>query len=100
VVEDSLRTSRPAWDAWMLEGSREDLAALAPAVDVPTLVVAGGADPVMDRAMLEREVRDRITGARMLAIGGVGHLVPYEAPDELAGHVRAFLGQLAPAGGA
>ena len=94
VVEDSLRSSRPAWDAWMLAGSREDISALASAIDVPALVVAGGADPVMDRGMLEREVRDRIRGARMTVVDGVGHLVPYEAADELAGHVRAFLDAL------
>lgn len=98
VVADSLRTARPAWDAWMRTGSREDISARMPRVDVPTLLVAGGADPVMDRGMLEREVRDRIRGARMTVVDGVGHLVPYEAPDELAGHVRAFVGGLAPGG--
>jgi len=84
VVADDLRTSRPAWDAWLREGTREDIAAAMPRVDVPTLVVAGGEDPVMHRDMLEREVRGRIAGARMAVIPGVGHLSPYEAPAELA----------------
>ncbi|GJG85990.1 hydrolase [Gemmatimonadetes bacterium T265] len=91
IVADSLRTSRPAWDAWMREGSREDLAALAPRVNVPTLVVAGGEDPVMAHAMLEREVRDRVAGARMVDVPHVGHLVPVEAPADLARVIGAFI---------
>ncbi len=90
VVADNLRTSRPAWDAWMLEGSLENLSARMPHVDVPALVVAGGADPVMEHAMLEREVRDRIAGARMVDVADVGHLVPLEAPAELAAAVGDF----------
>ena len=91
VVADSLRTSRPAWDAWMLEGTLENIADRMPRIDVPTLVVAGVTDPVMAHAMLEREVRDRIAGARMVDVPDVGHLIPYEAPAELAAAVRDFV---------
>ena len=97
VVRDSLRTSARAWNAWLLEGSREDISAEMPRVVVPTLVVVGGADPVMHRPMLEREVRDRIAGARLRAVPGVGHLVPLEAPAELAALIREGAGA---AGGA
>ncbi|HET9685422.1 MAG TPA: alpha/beta hydrolase, partial [Gemmatimonadaceae bacterium] len=88
VVADELRTSRFAWDAWLLEGTREDIAAAVTRVDVPTLVVAAGEDPVMHRDMLEREVVERIAGARMAVVPGVGHLVPYEAPTQLAALVE------------
>ena len=88
VVQDSLRTSHPAWDAWLLDGSREDISAAMPQVHVPTLVVAGGEDPVMHRPMLEREVRDRIAGAQMTVVPGVGHLSPLEAPASIAAHLR------------
>ena len=88
VVADTLRTSRPAWDAWLREGTRENIAASMSRVDVRTLVVAGGEDPVMHRDMLERDVVKRIAGARMAVVPGVGHLVPYEAPTELATLVR------------
>ncbi len=99
VVDDSLRTSRAAWDAWMRAGSREDISAVTPRIDVPTLVVAGGEDPVMDRGMLEREVRDRIAGARMAVVDEVGHLVPLEAPEALAAQLRGFVGALSGAHG-
>lgn len=91
VVADSLRTSRPAWDAWMRTGSREDIAEQMPRINVPTLVVAGGADPVIERGMLEREVQGRIAGARMAVADRVGHLVRREAPDALTAHLRHFL---------
>ncbi|GJG89596.1 hydrolase [Gemmatimonadetes bacterium T265] len=94
VVADSLRSSRVAWDAWMRAGSREDISAAMPGVDAPTLVVAGGRDPVMAHATLEREVRGRIAGARMLDVADVGHLVPVEAPAELAAALGAFAAAL------
>lgn len=88
VVEDSLRTARPAWDAWLLEGSRENIADAMPGVQVPTLIVAGGQDPVMHQPMLEREVRDRIAGARMVVVPDVGHLSPLEAPEPVTACIR------------
>ena len=65
-------------------GTREDISAALTRVDVPTHVVAGGEDPVMHRDMLESEVLKRIAGARMAVVPGAGHLVPYEAPTQLA----------------
>ncbi len=93
VVNDSLRTSSPAWRAWLEDGSREDTSASAGEVAVPTLVVVGGADPVLPPALLEREVVRRVRGARLAVVPDAGHLVPLEAPGELAellaGELRA-----------
>lgn len=91
VVADNLRTSHPAWDAWMLEGTLEHIADRMPHIDVPALVVAGVTDPVMAHAMLEREVRDRIRGAHMVDVPDVGHLIPYEAPGALAAAIGEFV---------
>lgn len=102
IVADHLRASRPAWDAWLDEGSREDIAPLAGRVAVPVLVVAGA-----DDAALGPEVQRRLTlprlpggshppGARMETVPGSRHLVPLDAPDALAGLIGAFLAGATP----
>ncbi len=95
VIEDNLRTSRPAWRAWLERGSREDISALMPKINVPVLVAVGAADPVLPAALLEREVVRRIGGggrARLAVVPGqVGHLLPLEAPAATADLIREAL---------
>lgn len=102
IVADHLRAARPAWDAWLDAGSREDITAAAGRVAVPVLVVAGAED-----AALGPEVQRRLTlprlpggshppGARMETVPGSRHLVPLDAPDALAGLIEAFLADAAP----
>ncbi len=88
AVDDNLRSSRAAWYAWLEHGSREDISAQMPNVCVPTLVIRGAEDPVMQHDMLEREVVGRIDGARMIEIPQVGHLSPMEAPDTVTALIR------------
>jgi pimeloyl-ACP methyl ester carboxylesterase len=92
IVADHMRASRPAWDAWLDGGSREDLSGLAGQVAVPTLVVAGE-----DDAALGPDVQRRLTlpllppgGARLATLPGSRHLVPLDASDALAGLIRRF----------
>lgn len=88
VVEDNLRTSPPAWRAWLERGSREDISALMSRIAVPVLVVTGTADPVIPADLLEREVVRRIAGARLVMVPDVGHLVPLEGPEAAARAIR------------
>jgi len=37
-----------------------------------------------------RELEERISGARLAVLPGVGHLVPWEAPQELAQRIGEF----------
>ncbi len=84
-----MRSSRPAWRAWLERGSREDISALMPKVTMPVLVVAGAADQVLPAGLLEREVMRRIAGARLAVVpGNVGHLLPLEAPQATAELIR------------
>ena len=45
VVADNLRASRLAWESWADAGSREDLSALAPRINVPTHGLVGCVRP-------------------------------------------------------
>jgi pimeloyl-ACP methyl ester carboxylesterase len=70
-----------AWDA----GDR--LARIA----VPTLVVAGTADAVVDHRNAQL-LADAIPGARLELIEGGGHLLFWERSQEFAALVERFLG--------
>ncbi len=84
LLDDNLRCQKRAWNAWLTVGSREDISAVMPQVTRLTLVVAGGADPVLPATILEREVRVRLPNASLEVIPKTGHLLPLEVPVELA----------------
>ena len=84
IVEDNLRSSRPAWRAWLAHGSREDISGEVSSIKVPVMVVAGAADPVMTANLLEREVVRRVAGARLTVLPKLGHLLPLEDPKTIA----------------
>ena len=62
-------------------------------VGVPTLIVSGE-DDVLNPADRQREMAEGIAGARWIALGGVGHFVPLEAPQALAVGLQEWLGGL------
>jgi pimeloyl-ACP methyl ester carboxylesterase len=63
-----------------------------PRVTTPTLVLHGDADPLIPPANGEL-IAQRIPGARLRLLPGVGHLVPTEAPRETLAAIREFLAE-------
>ncbi|WP_418060216.1 alpha/beta fold hydrolase [Pimelobacter simplex] len=59
-------------------------------VEVPLLAVAGAEDVATPPAALA-EIADGVAAGRLEVLGGVGHLAPYEAPDEVAVLLRDHL---------
>ncbi|MBC6697447.1 alpha/beta fold hydrolase [Hymenobacter puniceus] len=91
VIEDNLRSSKAAWDAWLLHGSRENLANRMCEVQVPCALLAGDQDAVMSPSVHGLETLPLLPeGTPLEIIAGAGHLLPYEAPDEVAALLRAF----------
>ncbi|SMB85036.1 alpha/beta hydrolase fold [Hymenobacter roseosalivarius DSM 11622] len=92
VIEDNLRTTRAAWEAWLLHGSRENILALMPLLHVPAVVLAGDADAVMSPSLHGLETLPHLPPDTPLEIiGGAGHLLPLEAPREVAALLREFV---------
>ncbi len=60
------------------------------AIDVPTLILQGDADPLIEAAS-GRKFRDAIPGARLIAYPQVGHLPQIEIPERSAADVGEFL---------
>jgi pimeloyl-ACP methyl ester carboxylesterase len=71
----------------------EDLWAAARSLRVPTLLVHGGASPVLSREMAERFAAE-VPAVRLVSIAGAGHSVAGDKPDEFAKVVDAFLGEV------
>ncbi|BDG02642.1 alpha/beta fold hydrolase [Anaeromyxobacter oryzae] len=67
-----------------------DLRGALRAVDVPTLVVHGGADPICP-AGAGRALADAIPGARLVVFPGAGHAPFLSRPAAVAGALRPFL---------
>jgi pimeloyl-ACP methyl ester carboxylesterase len=80
------RTYRAQVDAIMNSDRYERL----DEIDAPTLVVHGDADALVPHpnGIL---LANRIPGARLVTLAGVGHLPMWEAPDRLAEAVLDFL---------
>jgi len=91
IIEDNLRSSREAWDAWLLRGSRENIAARLGTVQVPCTILVGDADAVMSPSVHGLETLPYLPeGTHLEIISGAGHLLPYEAPQEVAALLRKF----------
>jgi pimeloyl-ACP methyl ester carboxylesterase len=70
-----------------------DLSKLAPNINAPVLIVAAELDDITD-INSQREVALTYPNAVIREIGGVGHLVHYEAPDQAARFIEEFVGNL------
>ena len=84
VVADNLRTTQAAWDAWLLRGSREDISALMPQIEVPCRLLVGENDrAVTPEAQRQQTLPLLPAGSAMVVVPGAGHLLPLEAPEEI-----------------
>ncbi|WBO83901.1 alpha/beta fold hydrolase [Hymenobacter yonginensis] len=91
ILADNLRTSKAAWEAWLLHGSRENLAGRMCEVRVPCTILAGDQDAVMSPSVHGLETLPLLPeGTPLEIVSGAGHLLPYEAPEEVAALLRAF----------
>jgi 3-oxoadipate enol-lactonase len=78
------------WYAQASAGAAHDALARLGAVRAPTLVVHGTADNVVDAGNAPL-IAEAIPGARLEVFEGVGHLLPWERPDEFVTLVAEFL---------
>ena len=88
VVADNLRSTRAAWDAWLLGGSLENIAALMGAIAVPCHLLVGAADRAIKPATQRQQTLPLLpAGTPFAEVPGAGHLLPYEAPGAVAAAV-------------
>jgi pimeloyl-ACP methyl ester carboxylesterase len=83
LVETILGTP-PTVRAGFLRSMRDmDLRAGLADVDVPAVVISGTKDQVT-RPGLSQRIAEALPGARLVVLPGMGHMLPWEAPDVVA----------------
>jgi pimeloyl-ACP methyl ester carboxylesterase len=91
VIADSLAGALAAKEAWPLRTSQEDICADVAEIDVPVIVISGERDRVDPPEVLRRELLSQMPHAQLCVLPKAGHLLPLEAPDEVADLIRAFV---------
>lgn len=73
---------------------REDRRVMLPTLDLAAHVIAAGDDPVTPPD-LSHELAAGIPGAQLTVVDGVGHLLPFERPAELAAALSDLIARVA-----
>ena len=95
VVEDNLKGNQFAKLAWPTYAILEDILIETKKIDVPVLVIAGELDKIDPIERHQKEVVDNLSIAEMVVVKGSGHLLPVEAPVQVAKHIAEFVSKLA-----
>lgn len=95
VIEDSLRGSPGAMQAWPTRAMPEDIRPAARLINVPTLVLSGEHDQLDPTSRLREELLPCIADARLQVLPRAGHLPMLETPDAVAQAIAEFVSHLA-----
>ncbi|MCX4816280.1 alpha/beta hydrolase [Streptomyces sp. NBC_01239] len=90
VTIDSRAGADAARTEWPLHGISEDITKLTSTVSVPALVIAGENDQVEPADVLRANLLPHLSQAEFTVIPSTGHLIPLEAPADLADAITAF----------
>lgn len=88
IVADNLRTANVAWDAWLLEGSKEDIAGQMPLITVPVHLLVGVDDRAVKPGVSETMTMPYLSTATFETVAGAGHLLPWETPDTVVDFIQ------------
>lgn len=88
IINDDLRTSKLAWDAWLLAGSKEIISDRMVSITIPVHIVVGLEDRALPPDVQPRLVIPYLKTATFDTIKGAGHLLPWEVPDELVHFIQ------------
>lgn len=92
VVGDNLRTSRAGWETWLDYGSKEDISAQMAHLNVPCSLLVGTDDHgIPSEAQVTQTHPLLPAGTPLVWVPGAGHLLPYEAPLEVADALNALV---------
>ncbi|WPB55384.1 alpha/beta hydrolase [Xylophilus sp. GOD-11R] len=90
ALNDLQRSAPHAWLAWLERGSREDWSGEVGTLELPALIVAGGADGDLGEAGQRATNAVVYPQARLVVEQGAGHLLPLERPSQVAEHIERF----------
>lgn len=88
IIQDDLRTSKQAWAAWLLVGSKENISDRMASVTVPVHIISGSKDQALPPDVQTRLVMPYLKNVTFTTMAGVGHLIPWEAPNALVDFIQ------------
>jgi 3-oxoadipate enol-lactonase len=91
TVRDCMSGSDVATTAWPMYAAGEDISSEVGKINVPVLVLVGELNRVEPVERVRTEVVSRISGAKLTALHGVGHLLPLESSKEVVQEIEAFV---------
>ncbi|HEX7340468.1 MAG TPA: alpha/beta hydrolase [Rhodanobacteraceae bacterium] len=91
TVADSLAGHPDAKAAWPGYAMHEDISPVTSRIDAPTLLLTGERDPVDPPVVLAQRLVPYLPNPEIHELPRVGHLLPLEAPDEVAAHIALYL---------
>ncbi|GAB4041769.1 alpha/beta fold hydrolase [Spirosoma jeollabukense] len=94
IIADNLRTSEAAWKAWLIFGSKEDISAQMSGINVPVSILVGTEDKALPPDVQPLLTLPYLKNATFETIDNAGHLLPWEAPDDVAAFIRKKLARL------
>ncbi len=95
IVSDIMKGNKFAKLAWPTYAMAEDILVETKKIKIPVLVIAGELDKVEPFERLQKEVLGNIAGSEIVVVMGSGHLLPFEAPRQVAKHIEKFVRQIA-----
>ncbi|MGI4814174.1 MAG: alpha/beta fold hydrolase [Janthinobacterium lividum] len=94
LLVDALRLSPQAKTGWIDIGTREDFSQRAADIEVPIVIVAGELDRVDPIAVVNAHIVARYPSAPVHFLPNKGHLLPVEAPEDVAAIIGVFAASL------
>ncbi len=96
AVGDDLATSESDWRNWLEIGSREDSSEILSGIHVPVRILVGEKDGGMTPDLMRQTIIEPLHSlgkieTELRVAEGTGHLLPLEAPEEVARWLRAWI---------
>lgn len=91
AIADSLAGDPAAKAAWPAVAMLEDISETTQRIKVPVLLLTGECDRVDPPAVLADRLVPLLSNPEIHELAGVGHLLPLEAPVEVAAHIQRWL---------
>jgi len=88
IIADDLRSSKVAWDAWLLAGSKENIANRMSSINIPVSIIVGSEDRALPPEVQTQLVLPYVKTATLDTIENAGHLLPWEVPKQLANFIQ------------
>jgi pimeloyl-ACP methyl ester carboxylesterase len=88
AVQTHVKADDTAWRWWLLKGMNHSIADQMERIRVPVTVVASKDDPVIPYEKIQQDITNLLPNATLIEMHDVGHLIPLEAPSQVAQYVR------------